>query len=112
MSDFKLPKGFHHGFATAAYQVGDVEVLAEATADSFSARQIEGSVDVDGRGRSVWDDMAARRNADGTLKIVDGSSGEPGTDSYYRYKEDIALLKSYGVTSHVSCRLRSHLSII
>lgn len=46
--------------------------------------------------------MAARKNADGTLKIVDGSSGDPATDSYNRYREDVALLKSFDVNCHVS----------
>jgi hypothetical protein len=65
-------------------------------------RKIEGSTNIDGRGPSVWDDMAARKNSDGTLKIIDGSSGEPATDSYNRYREDVALLRSFGVNCHVS----------
>lgn len=65
--------------------------------------QIEGSTDVDGRGPSVWDDMCARNNEDGTPKIVDKTDGKTATDSYKLWKEDIALVKSLGVNSHVSC---------
>ncbi|KDE02348.1 beta-glucosidase 1B [Microbotryum lychnidis-dioicae p1A1 Lamole] len=76
-----LPRGFRHGFATASYQ-------------------IEGSVDVDGRGSTVWDDMCQRKNEDGSLKVVDGTDGSLATDSYRRYSEDIALMKSYGANCY------------
>ncbi|KKA27128.1 hypothetical protein TD95_000360 [Thielaviopsis punctulata] len=67
-----LPSDFLWGFATAAYQ-------------------IEGSVDVDGRGPSIWDTFCAIPG-----KIADGSSGAVACDSYRRAASDIDLLKSLG----------------
>jgi beta-glucosidase/6-phospho-beta-glucosidase/beta-galactosidase len=57
--------------------------------------QIEGSVDVDGRGPSIWDDFS---RAPG--KTLDGRNGDVATDSYRLWKEDIALLKHYGAKAY------------
>ncbi|PTB81188.1 glycoside hydrolase family 1 protein [Trichoderma longibrachiatum ATCC 18648] len=65
-----LPKDFQWGFATASYQ-------------------IEGAVDQDGRGPSIWDTFCAQPG-----KIADGSSGVTACDSYNRTADDIALLKA------------------
>ncbi|PHH52734.1 Beta-glucosidase 1B [Ceratocystis fimbriata CBS 114723] len=53
--------------------------------------QIEGSVDVDGRGPSIWDTFCATEG-----KIADGSSGAVACDSYKQASSDVALLKSLG----------------
>ncbi|KZV92227.1 glycoside hydrolase family 1 protein [Exidia glandulosa HHB12029] len=71
-----LPKGFLWGFATASFQ-------------------IEGSTGADGRGKSIWDDFS---NTPG--KTLDGKGGDVATDSYRLWKEDIQLLKSYGVKAY------------
>ncbi|EIN14627.1 glycoside hydrolase family 1 protein [Punctularia strigosozonata HHB-11173 SS5] len=76
MSNTKLPGDFMWGFATASFQ-------------------IEGSTSADGRGPSIWDDFSRIPG-----KTLDGGNGDVATDSYRRYKEDIALLKSYGVQSY------------
>jgi beta-glucosidase len=60
-----------------------------------AAYQIEGSLNADGRGKSIWDDFARTPG-----KTRDGGTGDTATDSYLRYKEDIALLKQYGVNSY------------
>jgi beta-glucosidase len=52
-------------------------------------------LNADGRGKSIWDDFARTPG-----KTRDGGTGDTATDSYRRYKEDIALLKSYGVNSY------------
>lgn len=57
----------------------------------FSSYQIEGAVNEDGRGPSIWDTFCKIPG-----KIADGSSGEIACDSYHRTQEDIALLKQYG----------------
>jgi beta-glucosidase len=83
------------GFATGACPAGfaaATAVLRERRAASF---QIEGSTDVDGRGKSIWDDFSRTPG-----KTLDGGNGDVATDSYARYKEDVALLKSYGVRSY------------
>ncbi|KAG6810236.1 Beta-glucosidase 1B [Tricholoma furcatifolium] len=72
----KLPADFLWGFATAAFQ-------------------IEGSADVGGRGKSIWDDFAKLPG-----KTLDGRNGDVATDSYRLWKEDIELLASYGVKSY------------
>lgn len=69
----KLPKDFIWGFATASFQ-------------------IEGSTNVDGRGKSIWDDFSKQIG-----KTKDGRDGDVATDSYRLWKEDIALLAQYGV---------------
>lgn len=58
---------------------------------STSAFQIEGSLKSDGRGPSVWDDVAA-----------DGSdtTAEPAADHYRRWRDDIKLLKRLGVNAY------------
>ncbi|KAL6298950.1 beta-glucosidase 1B [Sparassis latifolia] len=73
---YKLPKEFLWGFATASFQV-------------------EGSLDVDGRGKSVWDEFSRQPG-----KTLDGRDGDVATDSYKLWKEDLDLLVSYGVTSY------------
>lgn len=57
-----------------------------------SAFQIEGARTGDGRGRSIWD---AQVEVGGWVK--DGTTAEPGPDSYHRYLDDIALLRELGV---------------
>ncbi|KAH9939868.1 beta-glucosidase 1A [Amylocystis lapponica] len=72
----QLPSDFLWGYATASYQ-------------------IEGSAAEGGRGRSIWDTFSKIPG-----KIVDGSDGAIATDSYRRWREDVALLKSYGVRAY------------
>ncbi|KAI1786207.1 beta-glucosidase [Ganoderma leucocontextum] len=75
-SSNKLPSDFLWGFATASFQ-------------------IEGSLDVDGRGKSIWDDFSKIPG-----KTIDGRDGDVATDSYNRWKEDLDLLVQYGVKSY------------
>ena len=57
--------------------------------------QIEGAVDEDGRGKSIWDDFSRIPG-----KTLDGRNGDVATDSYHRWKEDLDLLVLYGVKSY------------
>ena len=57
--------------------------------------QIEGSVNVDGRGKSIWDDFAKMPG-----KTLDGKNGDVATDSYRLWKEDVALMAEYGVKGY------------
>ncbi|KAG2123266.1 glycoside hydrolase family 1 protein [Suillus clintonianus] len=72
----KLPNDFIWGFATASFQ-------------------IEGSTNVEGRGKSIWDDFSKQPG-----KTMDGKDGDVATDSYRLWREDIALLSKYGVKSY------------
>jgi beta-glucosidase len=71
-----FPPGFVWGAATAAYQV-------------------EGAAHADGRGQSVWDTFSHTPG-----KIRRGDTGDVACDSYHRYPEDVALLKSLGLRAY------------
>ena len=73
VSDRSFPKGFVWGSATASYQV-------------------EGAVNEDGRGASIWDTFSHTPG-----KTFNGDTGDVATDSYHRYAEDIALMKQMGL---------------
>jgi beta-glucosidase len=66
----QFPEGFLWGTATASFQ-------------------IEGATKADGRGESIWDRFAATPG-----KVLNGAVGDPACESYYRYPEDIALMKA------------------
>lgn len=57
--------------------------------------QIEGAVNEDGRGPSIWDTFCQIPG-----KIADGSSGEVACDSYHRTADDIELLKKCGAKAY------------
>ncbi|KAH6900940.1 beta-glucosidase [Coprinopsis sp. MPI-PUGE-AT-0042] len=80
-TDLKLPEGFLFGFATAAYQ-------------------IEGAISEGGRTPSIWDTFCKAKTPEGLPTIADSTSGEFATDHYHRWKDDIALIKSYGANSY------------
>src|SRR6195256_898088 len=71
-----FPKDFIWGTATSAYQ-------------------IEGAVNEDGRGRSIWDTFAHTPG-----KIGDRSTADHANDHYHRYKEDVGLIKELGVKAY------------
>lgn len=72
----RFPKNFMWGAATSSYQ-------------------IEGAVDVDGRGPSIWDTFSRIPG-----KIRDGSNGDVACDSYRRWREDHDLIESLGLKSY------------
>jgi beta-glucosidase len=72
----QLPADFVWGTATASYQ-------------------IEGAVDEDGRGPSIWDTFAHTPGA-----IADGTVGDVADDHYHRYAEDIAIMAGLGFTAY------------
>ncbi len=60
-----------------------------------SAYQIEGAVNEDARGPSIWDRYAHTRG-----KILDQSNADVANDHYHRYKEDVQLIKALGVKAY------------
>ena len=65
---------------------------------SASATQTEGAADVDGRGKNIWDHWyEAEPN-----RFFNGVGPEKTSQFYYKYKEDIQLMKEIG---HNSFRL-------
>jgi beta-glucosidase len=62
---------------------------------STSSYQIEGAVNEDERGVSIWDRFCEQP---GTIR--DGSSGAVACDHYHRWPEDLALAQSLGVNAY------------
>jgi beta-glucosidase len=60
-----------------------------------SSYQIEGAVDVDGRGPSIWDTFCATPG-----KVANGDTGAVACDHYHRYIEDIDLMREIGLDAY------------
>jgi beta-glucosidase len=71
-----FPKTFLFGAATSSYQ-------------------IEGAVDADGRGPSIWDTFCAKAGT-----ILDGSNGRDACDHYRRFREDVTLMRWLGLSAY------------
>jgi beta-glucosidase len=61
---------------------------------AVSAYQVEGAVDADGRGESIWDRFSSTPG-----KVVNGDSGAVACDSYHRYREDVKLMEQLGLNA-------------
>ena len=72
----EFPKEFVFGSATASYQ-------------------IEGAVDEDGRGPSIWDTFSHTPG-----KTVNGDTGDVADDHYHRLEEDLDLMQSLGLQAY------------
>jgi beta-glucosidase len=62
---------------------------------STSAYQVEGAVDEDGRGRSIWDVFCREPG-----RVAGGGTGDVACDHYHRVAEDQALLSELGVNAY------------
>jgi beta-glucosidase len=71
-----FPEGFLWGTATAAYQV-------------------EGAVDTDGRGPSVWDTFAHTPG-----RIENGHTGDVACEHYHRFRDDVELMSGLGLNAY------------
>ncbi|HZE41520.1 MAG TPA: GH1 family beta-glucosidase [Stackebrandtia sp.] len=60
-----------------------------------SAYQVEGAVDVDGRGRSIWDTFV-----DEPGRVLDGTTAASATEAYTRVDEDVAVMKRLGLKAY------------
>ncbi|MGH3144578.1 MAG: GH1 family beta-glucosidase, partial [Rubrobacter sp.] len=72
----RFPENFLWGTATAAYQV-------------------EGAVDEDGRGRSIWDTFSHTPG-----KVLHGDTGDIACDQYHRLEEDLDLMAELGIRAY------------
>jgi len=72
----QFPKDFLWGTATASYQ-------------------IEGAVNEDGRGETIWDRFSHTPG-----KVYENQNGDVACDHYHRYREDIRLMKEIGLKSY------------
>src|SRR4051812_19699721 len=75
-SSRRFPADFVWGAATAAYQV-------------------EGAVEADGRGESIWDRFTATPG-----KILNGDDGRVACDSYNRHAVDVDLMRALGLDAY------------
>ncbi|MEZ5210803.1 GH1 family beta-glucosidase [Gordonia sp. (in: high G+C Gram-positive bacteria)] len=57
-----------------------------------AAFQIEGARAADGRGACIWDEFV-----DTPGRVADGTTADPGADSYHRWREDVALAAGLGL---------------
>jgi beta-glucosidase len=73
---YPFPSNFLWGCATSSYQV-------------------EGAVDVDGRGPSVWDVYTHKTGA-----IHNDDHGDRASGQYHRYREDVELMASLGLRAY------------
>ena len=73
MIGIQFPKDFLWGTATASYQ-------------------IEGAVNEDGRGETIWDRFSHTPG-----KVYENHNGDVACDHYHRYREDIRLMKDIGL---------------
>ena len=71
-----FPPNFAWGTATASYQ-------------------IEGAVDEDGRGPSIWDTFSHTPG-----KIDNGDTGDVACDHYHRWADDVELMVGYGLHAY------------
>lgn len=76
MITFEFPREFLWGTATSSFQ-------------------IEGGAAADERGPSIWD-VACRQHPE---KFWHGATPEVSTDFYYRYPQDVAMMKELGLKS-------------
>jgi beta-glucosidase len=76
MAEISFPKDFLWGTATAAYQ-------------------IEGAVNEDGRGETIWDRFSHTPG-----KVYQNQNADVACDHYRRYREDIQLMKDIGLRSY------------
>ncbi|MBW3612399.1 MAG: beta-glucosidase [Chloroflexi bacterium] len=60
-----------------------------------SSYQIEGAVEADGKGASIWDTFAHTPGA-----IANGDTGDVACDHYHRWRDDVELMASYGLNAY------------
>jgi beta-glucosidase len=72
----RFPVGFTWGVATSAYQ-------------------IEGAVNEDGRGRSIWDTFSHEPG-----RVENGENGDVASDHYHHLSEDLDLISRLGVSAY------------
>ena len=79
----------------------ETEALAARFPDEFtfgvasSAYQIEGAVNEDGRGPSIWDRFSHEPG-----RTTNGENGDVACDHYHRLDEDLDLMRSLGVDAY------------
>ena len=60
-----------------------------------AAYQVEGAFQEDGKGPSIWDEFCRVPGA-----TFEGHSGDVACDHYHRFREDVALMKRFGIKAY------------
>ena len=95
-----FPDNFLWGLGTSAYQIEGGNIASclsfEICKLLFLMFIFEFSTawNTYNKGPNIWDTFAHRINS----PIVDGSTADVACDSYHKYKEDVQLLKTMGVS--------------
>ncbi len=76
MAFLSFPEGFQWGVATASYQ-------------------IEGAVQEDDRGVTIWDTFVRQPG-----KVQNGDTGDVACDHYHRFREDVELMARLGIQTY------------
>jgi beta-glucosidase len=76
MPTLTFPTGFQWGAATAAYQ-------------------IEGAIQEDDRGVSIWDTFCHQPG-----RVQNGDTGDTACDHYHRMEQDVALMAELGLQTY------------
>jgi beta-glucosidase len=81
--------------------VSEPEKLASRFAEEFlfgaatAAYQIEGAVNEDGRGQSIWDTFSHTAG-----NVVNNDNGDTACDHYHRWESDLDLIQSLGLRAY------------
>jgi beta-glucosidase len=89
---FAAPLALRSGPVMAAENAFPADFAWGASTSSY---QIEGAVDVDGRGKSIWDVFC-----DTPGRVKNGDTGAVACDHYHRWPEDIELLSRGGFNAY------------
>ncbi len=92
MGPFALRKPLRARAAAAEESAFPADFVWGASTASY---QIEGAVDADGRGKSIWDIFCHTPG-----RIKNGDTGDIACDHYHRWREDVELLASGGFTAY------------
>ncbi len=60
-----------------------------------SSYQVEGAIDEDGKGRSIWDTFSHQPG-----NIANGDTGDVACDHYHRWAEDVDLMRTVGLNAY------------
>jgi beta-glucosidase len=86
------PLGLRSGAAMAEDSTFPADFVWGASTSSY---QIEGAVDADGRGKSIWDVFSHTPG-----RVKGGDTGDVACDHYHRWREDVELLASAGFSAY------------
>src|SRR5574344_1221968 len=60
--------------------------------EAVSGYQTEGAAYADGKGLSIWDVFCTQKG-----RILEQNTGDVSCDMYHKWKEDIQLMKQFGI---------------